>query len=628
MSNLKYNRMKKLFTFLTVALLGVSLGSCQYDDDDLWKEIDGIKTELAALNKDVSSLQTLVDALQKSKTITEVKQTADGYTIVFNDGTSVSVANGKNGQNAPEVGIDLFEGAYYWTIGGKGNWLTDAGGNKIPVAGEEGRTPGMAVDAEGYWTVDGKRITDASGSEVKAAGKDGDAFFDSVEEGDSDVTFTLTDGTTFVIPKTSSTAFGFVTPAEGYSCFTFAFGEEKALALNVTDVATADFMNIPQGWTATLDLTQKRVTVTAPAASGTTYTEGIISLVGIDKNGKTLLASAGVCAVDFSDPNGAFVLNEGNMTSEPGSVIYITPAGKVIDRAYRRMNNSTLGNSTQDICIADNKMYIIAQNGNRDGGDGMLVVADARTLKREAAYNDELSKLSWPTHIAVVGKSAYIRDNAGVYRFDLDTKALALVDGTGGALKNRMAVVGDKVFVPASKSVLVLQNGAVVQKIAFPGAVSGVIKSDDGNLWVSCTTSPAQISKVSAADYSIIRTNTLGDKGVGAGWGATPGISARGDAIYFSNATSKICRHTFSTDQTEYLTDVKDHIGNVGMAYNNLAVHPVTGEVYFNSIKGYGPDFLTNDITVFDFSAATPVLIHDYKDYTRFPAGIFFTAGF
>lgn len=624
----KYNGMKKLFTLLAVGLLGITMWGCQYDDDDLWKEIDGIKTQLAELNKEVSTLQTLVEALRQSKTITDVKQTADGYTITFNDNTSVTIADGKDGhdgQNAPEVGIDLFEGTYYWTVGGKGKWLTDAEGNKIPVAGEDGHAPQMAVDAEGYWTVDGLRIKDASGSEVKASGKDGDAFFASVDDGDLAVTFTLTDGTAFVIPKASATVFGFVLPADSRS-FLFGIGEEKVLALDATDVTAADFMNIPQGWTAELNLDEKQVKVTAPV--GTTWSEGILSLVGIDKNGKTVLASVGICAVDYSDPDGAFVLNEGNMTSDNGSLIYISPAGKVVDRAYWRANGSTLGNATQDLYIADGKMYVISQNGNRDGGDGLLVVADARTLKRTAAYNDELSALSWPTHVAVVGKTAYIRDNAGVHGFDLDTKALTFVEGSKGALKNRMAVVGDKVFVPASRSVLVIRNGAVEHTIAFEGAISGVIPTDDGNLWVSCTTSPARISKVNAADYTLIQTNTLGDYKVGAGWGATPGISAKGDVIYFSNATSTICRHTFSTNRTESLTDVKSHISNVGMAYNNLAVHPRTGEVYFNSIKGYGMDCLVNDITVFDFSAATPLLRHDYKNYTRFPAGVFFTAGF
>ena len=201
--------MKQLFTLLAITLFGAATWSCSYDDDDLWKEIDGIKTQLAELNKEVSALQTLVDALRQSKTISDVTQTDTGYTITFNDNTSVSIADGKNGTNAPEVGIDLFEGGYYWTIGGKGNWLTDADGHKIPVAGKDGSKPEMAVDADGYWIVDGARIKDAAGNDVKATGsngKDGDSFFKSVSDGDDAVTFTLTDGTVRMPRRSVSTS--------------------------------------------------------------------------------------------------------------------------------------------------------------------------------------------------------------------------------------------------------------------------------------------------------------------------------------------------------------------------------------------------------------------------------------
>jgi hypothetical protein len=106
----------------------------------------------------------------------------------------------------------------------------------------------MAVDADGYWIVDGARIKDAAGNDVKATGsngKDGDSFFKSVSDGDDAVTFTLTDGTEIVIPKTSVSSFCFVQPDDGRSYFVFDFGKKKTLTLNTTDVETADFMNIP-----------------------------------------------------------------------------------------------------------------------------------------------------------------------------------------------------------------------------------------------------------------------------------------------------------------------------------------------------------------------------------------------
>ena len=259
----------------------------------------------------------------------------------------------------------------------------------------------------------------------------------------------------------------------------------------------------------------------------------------------------------------------------------------------------------------------------------MLVEADAKTLKNIDKFSkEELSELSWPSHVAVVGRTAYIRDNAGIWALDLDARTLTAVENTKGALKNRMAVVGNKVFAPASKSILVLENGAVVETIALEGTVTGVIKSDEeGYLWVSCSTSPAQIIKLSASDYTMDK-HTLTAGGVSPGWGATPGISAKGDEIYFCNNTSTIYRHDFTANTTETLGDVKSNIPNWGMIYNMPAVHPVTGEYYFNTILGYGWSFLTNDISVYDLGAGTPAMVADYQNYTHFPAGIFFTASF
>jgi DNA gyrase subunit A len=64
------------------------------------------------------------------------------------------------------------------------------------------------------------------------------------------------------------------------------------------------------------------------------------------------------------------------------------------------------------------------------------------------------------------------------------------------------------------------------------------------------------------------------------------------------------------------------------MAYNNLAVHPISGEVYQTTIKAYGMDFLKNNISVFNFSKSESKLRVNYKNHTHFPAGIFFTYDF
>ena len=320
--------------------------------------------------------------------------------------------------------------------------------------------------------------------------------------------------------------------------------------------------------------------------------------------------------------HGTIVLNEGNMTSENGFITFISPQGVITDSAYYKVNNSSLGNTAQDLFITNQKMYIISQNG---GGDGTLVVANAETLIKEAGYSPSLS---WPSHVAVVGSNQiYIRDNKGIHLFNPETNELTFVEGTKGAAKNRMAVIDKKVFVPAGNKIYVIE-GEQVETVQFAGQISGVIATSDKNLYVSCTTTPAQINKMNSKDYSIIQTNVLGDVKVGAGYGATPGISAKGDTIYLSNASTKIYRHLFKSNQTEFMVDVKEQIEQAGIVYNNLAVHPITGEVYFNTLKGFGANYLVNNISVWNFSKEEATLQADYKNHTHFPAGIFFTYNF
>ncbi|MDH6309554.1 hypothetical protein M2451_001920 [Dysgonomonas sp. PFB1-18] len=333
--------------------------------------------------------------------------------------------------------------------------------------------------------------------------------------------------------------------------------------------------------------------------------------------------------------NGTFILNEGSAFQENSFLTFISPNGEITDSVYWKANGTELGNGAEDLFIGNGKMYIISQNGKSNIGkydsDGMLIIANAETLKKEVAYNDKISVLSWPTHIAVLGTdNIFIRDGNGVYLFNTTTGTIKFVDGTKGALKNRMAVVENKVFVPASRSILVLEAGKTVvsHKIELDAAVSGVIKTADGNLYVSTTGTPNKILKINAKDYSVIKTNEVTEGKVGAGFGATPGISAKGDTIYYSNASTKIYRHIFSTGTSEYLTDAKEHMNDAGMAYNNLAVHPVSGEVYQTTIKGYGTNFLLNNISVFNFSKPEPVLVNNYKHHTHFPAGIFFIYDF
>lgn len=196
-----------------------------------------------------------------------------------------------------------------------------------------------------------------------------------------------------------------------------------------------------------------------------------------------------------------------------------------------------------------------------------------------------------------------------------------------------MAVVGGKVFASQNKNLLVIESGKdkVSATVEFDGNISGVVKSSDNNVWVSVST--GKIAKVSAKDYSIIKENDLSSntdatKTLSASFAAAPSITAKGDTLYMSGLATKIYRHIFSTNETKLMVDVKEMVENANIVYNTVTVDPVTEGVYFNTIKGYGDNVGINQISIFDFSGATPTLKAHYNDCTRYPAGVFFTSNF
>lgn len=322
---------------------------------------------------------------------------------------------------------------------------------------------------------------------------------------------------------------------------------------------------------------------------------------------------------------GTFVLNEGSGDKVPANLIFISPDYEITADAYYTVNKTHLSSASQDLFIANGKIYIISQNGTEDG---MLVIANAGTLKKEEAFSKEdLSELSFPTHIAVVGDNAYIRDGKGLYLLNLSSKKLSYIEGSDNVKMNRMVVAQGKVFAITSDGILVLQDGAIIKKVDLESTPTGILKASDDNLWVSIN-APAKIMKISSSDYSVIKANEI-EKGFGlsAGWGATPAISAKGDIIYFGNNDTKIYSHNFTTGETKLMVNVPDHVENADMIYNNLAVNPTNGDVYVTTINDYS-SFNINNISLFNFENGNSKLVKNYENHTAFPAGVFFTYNF
>ena len=218
---------KNLEKLLLFIVMSIAIVGCKYDDGELWDKVNSldnrltqIEAQLSQMNADINSISTIVNALQDKVYVTSVKETENGYQITFTDGKTVKITNGKDGENgkdAPVISVDEFEGKYYWVqiINGTKSWLTDADGAKIPVTGDDGVTPILKVNTEGYWVISYDRgitftlLLDETNNPVKAVGKDGedgtngssgDSFFKSVKVEGDEVVMTLTDGTILRIP--------------------------------------------------------------------------------------------------------------------------------------------------------------------------------------------------------------------------------------------------------------------------------------------------------------------------------------------------------------------------------------------------------------------------------------------
>lgn len=320
--------------------------------------------------------------------------------------------------------------------------------------------------------------------------------------------------------------------------------------------------------------------------------------------------------------SGAFLLNEGNFGNETGTLTYIDASKQfVLDSAYIRVNGTKLGNVCQDMTFANGKVYIISQNGPKNGGEGLLTIADAKTLEKHKVINDATLAKDWPTHIAVVHSRIYLRGNSGIYR-GTEEGSFKLIPGTEKANKLRMVTIGELVIATTSTNkLLVIQDEEVKQTFTLPeGSPSGLALAPDGQLWLSYS-KPNTLAKVSvsASGVKILDKHTT-TQSLDKKYTATSAIFARANQIFFTEQTSVIYRHDFSTGETKEIVDVQKVDKQAKMYYNSLGIDPKTGHIYYASFGDYST--YKKNVTL--------VLDHDGKVLLKrehvnaFPAGFYF----
>ena len=230
--------------------VGLLLAGCTdlTDLDNRVKDLEGRMTKVEGLvksaNESISSLQKLIDAQSKNKSVRDYRKLEDGtgYVLVMSDGEEIVVRSGK----MPQIGMIEEDGVLYWAIDGK--IIHDAKGNPVPAKGPKGDpgepgqpgepgkpgepgqpgepgkpgepgqpgedgedgtdgvdgiTPQLRVDADGYWEVSldngttWQSVLDVNGQKVKARATTSDL---QITEDDESVTIVY-NGKTFVLPK-------------------------------------------------------------------------------------------------------------------------------------------------------------------------------------------------------------------------------------------------------------------------------------------------------------------------------------------------------------------------------------------------------------------------------------------
>ena len=290
--------MKKLLSLLMCGLLLFGCGD-KYDDSALRNDLNDLENRVAKLeelckqmNTNISSLQKIVEALQDNLSISKVEQISDGYIIHFSDGSTATIKNGKNSEDAPIIGVKKdTDGIYYWTLDGE--WLTDEKGNKVKAQGTDGKdgvdgedgtngkdgiTPQLKIE-NGRWMLsmdNGKTWTDigqATGAdgtdgEDGVDGKDGtNGIFKSVTEDNDNVYFTLEDDSVITIPKSDNSKFAIAFDTTDIAILNG--GESKTISYTITSATKNTVVKAiaQDGWKVKVDATSTdkgTITITAP----------------------------------------------------------------------------------------------------------------------------------------------------------------------------------------------------------------------------------------------------------------------------------------------------------------------------------------------------------------------------
>ncbi len=365
--------------------------------------------------------------------------------------------------------------------------------------------------------------------------------------------------------------------------------------------------------------------------------------------------------------DGVFVLSEGNMMTENGTLSFIDGSVSTFPATnwvYGNPSTGAMGNVSQDLFIANNKMYVVSQNGDSyiSGGTKHILVLDNYLVKTNEFNPGTYFPTGWggntPTHIAISGSSIYVRTNSGVVITSETTSGSTptSVSGITNPSRTRMAMVqnsGVKYLYVGSESGVVYRINTstnAVSNITVPGKVAGLVAVRRSSNTVQYVYALSILSSTQAVLSKISGTTVLSSDTITSSFDASLFIPSVGlccyaggvqDVLYFrSNGwnPTQIFKYAITSGTTGTLSTLytipSGIDSNAQIIYGDLGVDQNNGDVYFGYVGSWGAYATVNGVG--RIKGGNPLTIQEYKASatgtskidTRFTAGIYFTSEF
>lgn len=288
----------KIKTILCAVFAATLMGSCNYDDGELWDAVNGQEERISALEKwqktvveQLNSLQGILTATDYITNVEKVtKDGKEGYkisflhaapiTLYYNDDKEVS----STGENVIGVAEEESTGKWYWTLDGEA-LVVD--GKTVYVNGGDDIKVEVNVDGSTKLTIGDNEVTVPGPITHPVTG---------VTESSNVVTITLNGGATIDVPKYLDLSNILLTE---YSRETTG---EQNYKLDLPESYIIKVLDpIPAGWI--IEATNATLRVVFPAS-------GEVSVTFLISDGKTQTVMKSVTFKAASDPGNTWITVE------------------------------------------------------------------------------------------------------------------------------------------------------------------------------------------------------------------------------------------------------------------------------------------------------------------------------